>query len=394
MASGLRAKLNAMKAASQGATPAPHEPSRPSGVLVRSSRAPLDPAIYDLSPVGLRRMGWSAGRFDVRRCLFIDTETTGLSGGAGTVAFLVGVGFVDGETFVIEQYLMREYADEPELIDRLASRMAGFDCVCSFNGKNFDLPLLEARFTMCRMRQRWREWDNLDLLHPARRAWKLRIGSCRLSRIETEILGMSREDDLPGSEVPQRYFEYLKTGDESLLEDIIEHNRQDIATLATLLVKLCEINARPERLTDQRDLFSMGRSLERQGEMKPARELYRVSAMPRPAGTLAALTGERIAGMANWRQYHILRRSGDDDGAIRVLEQMIARRQMPGQACVALAKLYEHRKRDCARALEYAEMAKKYPDAEPAEEIERRLARLRGKLDAQREAGRQRHGLI
>ena len=380
MASGLRARLNAMKAAS--GNPAPElRPVRPSGVLVRTSRVPLDPAIYRLSPVGLRRMGWTGGPFDVKKCLFIDTETTGLSGGAGTVAFLVGAGCAEGDHFVIQQFLMREYADEPELIDKLSALMDRFEYVCSFNGKNFDMPLLQARFTMCRMRDRWRDLENLDLLYPARRAWKMRIGSCRLSRIETEILNMPREDDLPGSEVPERYFEFLKSGDESLLEDIVEHNRQDIATLATLLIRLCDINDRPEALTDQRDLFSMGKSLERQGELKPARELYRITAIPRPMGTLAALSGERIAGLANWRQYHILRRSGDVDGAISVLRQMLQRRQMPGSACIALSKLYEHRLGDCRQALHYANRAKSYADSEPEDALKRRIERLERKLN-------------
>ena len=375
MASSLRAKLNAMKTAQAAPKPA----VRDGGVIHRLSRVPLDEAIYDLSPVGLRRMGWTGGPFDVKRCLFMDTETTGLSGGAGTVAFLVGAGYVDGDGFAIEQFLMREYADEPDLIDRLATLMAQFDHVCTFNGGRFDMPLLEARFIMCRMRDRWRDLEDLDLLHPARRAWKLRLGSCRLARIETEILGMPRHDDLPGKDVPGRYFEFLRTGDEGLLEDIIEHNRQDIATLAALLIKLCAINAAPEQLTDQRDLFSMGRSLERQGEWKHARELYRITALPRPRGTLAALTGERIAGAANWRQYHILRRSGEYDAAVQVLKQMLQRRQMPGAACVALSKLYEHKLMDYKQALEYANMARQYPDAE--DDIDRRTARLRARME-------------
>ena len=376
MASGLRAKLNRMKTAESA--PAPRR--RGGGLLCRVSRVPLDAAIYDLPSAGLRRIGWTGPRFDIRRCLFLDTETTGLSHGAGTVAFLVGVGYVDGPELVIEQYLMREYADEPELIDRLSGCMEGFDCVCTFNGKTFDMPLLETRFTMCRMRDRWREMENLDLITPARRAWKLRLGSCRLSNLEAEILGMPREDDLPGSEVPARYFEFMKTGDEALLTDIIDHNRQDIATLSTLLIKLCEINDRPDRLTDQRDQFSLGRSLERQGELKVARELYRVSAIPRPAGTLAALTGERVAGMANWRIYLLCRKSRDWEGARDVLEQMLNRRQMPGEACVALSKLYEHRFGDEKKALQYALKAKDYPDCEPPERLEKRVMRLKRKM--------------
>ncbi len=375
MPSGLRAKLNAMK------TAAPDAPRRRAGGLIcRASRLPLDPAIHDLPAAGLRRIGWCGPRFDVDRCLFLDTETTGLSGGAGTVAFLVGVGFVDGNDFVVEQYMLRDYADEPELIDRLATRMAGFDSVCTFNGKNFDMPLLESRFTLCRMRERWRALENLDLLYPARRAWKLRLGSCRLANIETEILNLPRENDLPGSEVPARFFEFIRTGDEALLEDVVRHNRQDIATLATLLVKLCAINDRPEALTDQRDQFSMGKSLERQGELKPAREMYRISAVPRPAGTLAALNGERIAGMANWRIYLLCRRSGDWDGATAVLEQMLRRRQMPGGACIALAKICEHRLKDYPRALKYAEQSARYPDGEPPEQLRRRVERIRGKM--------------
>ena len=382
MASGLRAKLNAMK------TAAPAAPQRRGGGLMcRVSRVPLDAAVYRLPAAGLRRIGWTGPRFDVRRCLFLDTETTGLSHGAGTVAFLVGVGYADGGELVIEQYLMRDYGDEPELIDRLSARMANFDCVCTFNGKTFDMPLLETRFTMCRMRDRWRELENLDLLTPARRAWKLRLGSCRLANLEAEVLGMPREDALPGSEVPQRYFQFLKTGDESLLTDIVDHNRQDIATLATLLVRLCAVNDRPQALTDQRDQFSMGRSLERQGELGPARELYRLSAIPRPAGTLAALTGERIAGMANWRLYLIARRSRDWEAARDALEQMLNRRQMCGAVCVELAKLYEHRFRDYPRAMDYARQSARYPDGETPERLEARLARIRGKMDMEAKDG-------
>ena len=381
MASGLRAKLNMMRSSAPvAATP------RRGGVVCHVSREPLDPAILELPSTGLRRIGWCGPRFDIRRCLFLDTETTGLSGGAGTVAFLVGVGYVEGDALVIEQLMLREYADEPALLDRLGRRMADFDSVCTFNGRNFDMPLLETRFTMNRMREQWRALENLDLLYPSRRAWKLRLGSCRLCNIESEILGMPREDDLPGSEVPARFFQFLKTGEEALLEDIVRHNRQDIATLAKLLVRLCEVNDRPELLSDQRDLFSMGKSLERQGELKTARELYRASARPRPAGTLAALSGERIAGSANWRLYGLCRKSGDWTGAEEVLLQMLRRRQMPGTVCVELSKLWEHRRREYPKALEYALQSQKYPDGEPAERLAKRLDRIRRKMTQHTEA--------
>ncbi len=379
VASGLRAKLKAMGAAAD----VPKKEVRRGGLLTYVERRDLEPGIFELSGTGLRRIGWSGRTFDARKCLFLDTETTGLSGGAGTVAFLVGVGFVEGNALVIEQYLMRDYSDEPELVDRLANRMEHFDCVCTFNGKTFDMPLLEARFTMCRMRHRWQELENIDLLHPAKRTWKLRLGSCRLGRLEEIILGLERVGDLPGSEVPQRYFDFLKSGDMSLLEDVIKHNRQDIATLATLLVKLCEIYDEPERLTDKKDLFSVGKALEKQGELKPARELYRVSAIPPAAGTIAALTGEKLAGEANWRIYQIERRSKNIEGMRAVLEQMYIRKQMPVEVRVELSKLYEHRLRDCRAALRYACEARKICDVAGIEALDKRIARLEKKLNKQ-----------
>ncbi|MBQ6346916.1 MAG: ribonuclease H-like domain-containing protein [Clostridia bacterium] len=381
MASGLRAKLNMMRSSAPvEATP------RRGGLICHVTREPLDPAVFSLPSTGLRRIGWCGPRFDIRRCLFLDTETTGLSGGAGTVAFLVGVGYVEGEALVIEQLMLREYADEPALLERLGQRMADFDSVCTFNGRNFDMPLLETRFTMNRMRDRWRALENLDLLYPSRRAWKLRLGSCRLCNLEAEILGMPREDDLPGSEVPARFFQFMKTGEDALLDDIVRHNRQDIATLAKLLVRLCAINDRPDLLSDQRDQFSMGKSLERLGELRPAREMYRASARPRPAGTLAALSGERIAGSANWRLYGLCRRSGDWEGAEAVLRQMLRRRQMPGAVCTELSKLYEHRRKDYPKALEFALKSAGYPDGEPADLLEKRTARIRRKMTRQTEA--------
>ena len=381
MASGLRAKLNMMRSS----TPVEATPRR-GGLICHVTREPLDPAIFNLPSTGLRRIGWCGPRFDIRRCLFLDTETTGLSGGAGTVAFLVGVGYVEGETLVIEQLMLREYADEPALLERLGRRMADFDSVCTFNGRNFDMPLLETRFTMNRMRDRWRVLENRDLLYPSRRAWKLRLGSCRLCNLEAEILGMPREDDLPGSEVPARFFQFLKTGEDALLDDIVRHNRQDIATLAKLLVRLCAINDRPDLLSDQRDQFSMGKSLERLGELRPAREMYKASAIPRPAGTLAALSGERIAGSANWRLYGLCRRSGDWKGAEEVLLQMLRRRQLPGAVCTELSKLYEHRRKDYPKALEFALKSAGYPDGESAERLEKRTERIRRKMTMQTEA--------
>ena len=208
MASSLRNRLNLLK--QTGAAPA--APQRVGGLITYAHTQPMPEGLYAPAPEALRRMGWNGRPFDIEKCLFLDTETTGLSGGAGTVAFLVGAGYVRRGRMTVEQFFMRDYSDEPDLLYRLRALMEQHNCVVTFNGRTFDMPLLQARFVMNRMRD-YPELFHLDLLSPTRRAWKMRIESCRLSNVEQRILGLTRENDLPGAQVPERYFQYLKTGD-------------------------------------------------------------------------------------------------------------------------------------------------------------------------------------
>lgn len=379
MASGLRAKLNAITAA---APKVERKPLREGGVVFYGDRKPADKCLFDLDVDGLRRIGWQGRPFDIRKCLFLDTETTGLSGGAGTIAFLVGLGFIEDDHFVVEQYLMKDYADEAEMLSRIARRMEAFEAVCTFNGKNFDLPLLSTRFTMCRMREKWRDLEQLDLLYPSRRTWKLRLGSCKLSRLEEFILGQGRTGDLPGSEVPQRYFDFLKCGDMRLLEDIIAHNRQDIYTLGTLLAHLCQLYAHPEKEVHRADLLSMGKALEKQGELKPARELYRIAAIPAPAGSISAFSGNALAAQAAWHMYLLARRNRDYEAMREILEQMTVRRQMREKIYVELSKLYEHHYKNPQRALRYADLAARYIEPGEMEALHKRRKRLQNKIES------------
>jgi len=234
------------------------------------------------------------------------------------------------------------------------------------------------------MREEWKELDQLDLLYPARRTWKLRIGSCRLGRIEEFILGQGRTGDIPGSEVPQRYFDYLKTGDMSLLEDIIAHNRQDIYTLGTLLAHLCQLYAHPEKEVHRADLLSMGKALERQGELKPARELYRIAAIPAPAGSISSFAGNALAAQAAWHMYLLARKNRDCEAMREILEQMTMRRQMREKIYVELAKLYEHHYKNPQRALRYADLAARYIEPSEAEALQKRRERLRIKIERDR----------
>lgn len=387
MASSLRARLNAIKQSS----PAAPSPARISGLERYVDRESMPEALYHPATEALRRIGWNGRRFDIEKCLFIDTETTGLSGGAGTVAFLVGVGYINRGFMTVEQFFMRDYSDEPELLYRLKEIMERFECAVSFNGKTFDMPLIRSRFTMNRMKD-YPELFDLDLLHPARRVWKLRLESCRLSTLEERILGLQRENDLPGSEVPQRYFDFLKTGDMSLVDDIIRHNRQDIFSLGLLLDKLLNVYRDPEKQGYVQDLFSLGKALEKQGESAKARELYRLSAVPRKALSLSALKEGGVAGQANSRLFRLCLRSGDTEGAIATLEQMLSRSQMGIMPHIELAKIYEHRIKDYRKALSHTRCALRGCAPGEETEIRRREARILIKIEKAALPGRTQKG--
>ncbi|NCB05689.1 MAG: hypothetical protein EOM69_09240, partial [Clostridia bacterium] len=137
--------------------------------------------------------------------VFLDTETTGLSGGAGTLAFLVGLGHIENGRFVVRQYLMRDYGEEPYMLSAVADALSRFRMLVTFNGKSFDAPLLRSRLLINRISAGCVPALHADVLYPSRRVWKLRLGSCTLGRLEEAVLGVHREDDLPGAQVPQAY---------------------------------------------------------------------------------------------------------------------------------------------------------------------------------------------
>lgn len=283
--------------------------------------------------------------FSGRRILYLDTETTGLSGGAGTVAFLVGLGWMTEDGFEIRQYVMRDYPEEKAVLARVAEAFSRFDCVCTFNGRAFDLPLLKDRFLMNRMSPACLEVPHIDLMHIARRVWKLRLGRCNLSRLEEVILGFPRLGDLPGSEVPQRYFDFLKTGQFSLLQDVLTHNAQDVATLCTLLYHMAYLYEHPESQLFGEDLFSMGAALERFRHPEEARRCFRLCTQ----GKMRAESQLRLA--QSWR------RSGERGQARAVWEHMIERREGGVTPYVELAKHYEHVEKNLPAALEMTRRA-------------------------------------
>ncbi|MCG6920156.1 MAG: ribonuclease H-like domain-containing protein [Acidobacteria bacterium] len=279
------------------------------------------------------------GDFDLGDAVFLDTETTGLAGGTGTAAFLIGAGWVEGDRFVVRQYFMRDYHEEAALLQGLADDLAGFSRIVTYNGKAFDVPLLEARFHLNRSLFPLAEAPHLDLLHPARRLWKARLESCRLQSLELALLGLRRHGDIPGDEIPQVYFDWVRRRDARMLARVFEHNRQDIVSLAALAVLACQW-VEESQAEDPRDVYSLARVLERAHLFERSEEEYR------RAVTLGA--GD-LEGPALLRLGLRAKRAGDFARAADLWEE--AGKAGEPEGWRELAMHHEHRTRDLEAAL-------------------------------------------
>lgn len=313
--------------------------------------------------------------------LFLDTETTGLSGGVGTIAFQIGVGYFNASSFVVEQFLMHDYPEEPQMLSRLSSLMKRFSVLCTFNGRTFDVPLLKSRFLMNRIASAPFPEVHADVLYPARRIWKLRLKRCTLGNLEEQLLHVQRDDDLPGAQVPQTYFQYLKDGNFAPLEKILEHNKQDIVSLAQLFYFMCRQVAMPETMADGEDLFSLARAMEKAGSTQKAMHCYRLS-------TRTTMRTEAMHAMGRMEK-----RQGHTESAVKLYQTMLSQGSDPVGACEALAKLYEHQLRDIPSAISYTRQAllllsepslfRNEAVQERQSALQYRYARLRRKLSAQ-----------
>ena len=308
----------------------------------------------------------------LEQLLFLDTETTGLSGGAGTVAFLVGMGYFENGQFLVQQCLMRDYAQEGDLLEEVLLRLQKAAALVTFNGRVFDLPLLESRLTMNRMKDRYTPLPHIDLLPLARSIWRLRLRKCSLSALEENVFGMKRQDDLPGALVPQTFFEFLKTKDMALIEPVLCHNCQDIKSLPDLMARLMSGFAAPDLLPHPQDTFSVGRVMEKRGNTEKAHRCYRAA----DRGGMSQLARLTLADS--------LRRQKRFAEAAALYEKMVSAGQGGALPCIALAKLYEHRFSDPERALEWTRkaLARANPaDTKIMQDTQKRALRLLNKID-------------
>lgn len=315
--------------------------------------------------------------WDYRKLLFLDTETTGLSGGAGTVAFEIGLGWIEPRGMVIRQYVMRDYDEEPAMLSEIAEVFSRFDTVITFNGKSFDLPLLESRMTMNWIRLHVTAWPHFDLLHAARRVYKLRLGRCSLGALEAAVLDSERVDDLPGALVPQRYFDFLKTREFALLEDVLRHNKQDVQSLAELTGHLCAVFREPQRLEHEEDLFGVGKTLLRTGRTEKGRRC------------LCIVGHSTLSSQAHMVLSMSYKKERDWPLAVSTWQEMISHGEGGVWPYIELAKYYEHGCRDYENALSCAQHALSFSlnsgllrGGDPAqdEQILKRIARLKKRL--------------
>lgn len=309
---------------------------------------------------------------------FLDTEATGLAGGSGTYAFLIGVGAIEPAGFRLRQFFMRDYGDEPSLLFRLAEHLQQFDVLITYNGKTYDQPLLETRFRMSRARPPFNRMEHLDLLFGARRLWKLRLESCRLVDLENRILGVERQGDLPGEMIPYCYFDFLRTKQAFQLIPIFHHNAIDILSLAclTAIVPLAFRSPEEANFRHGADLIGLARWLRQAERNEEALRLFRRAvAMGLPDDLLFRTL---------WDIAALERRLGCDAAALAAMAELAgSRNPFRVRALEELAKHYEHRERNYAMALEMTRSALAFEDT-PA--IRKREERLKARLNKPRSA--------
>ena len=315
------------------------------------------------------------------RFAFLDTETSGLSGGTGTYAFMVGIArFIDGQ-FVLRQFFMRDPAEEPAMLEAIAQFLAPAQALVTFNGKAFDAPLLTTRYRLHQIPVPYEGYSHLDLLPLARRLWRDRLESRALKYLEQHILGLTRSsEEVPGYEIPWLYFDYLKSGDARPLAGVFYHNAMDVVAMAALLAYVNEIVQNPYegRVEHGLDFIALGKLFEDLGHSEEAARLFE-------RGLELNLT-EADFGLAVKRLSILQKRRGDFNEAIRLWEDAAANGHI--YAHIEMAKYYEHKCRDVKNALKWTRSALEHVEHAnlPAyvrkhwlDEIAHRLARLERK---------------
>lgn len=316
-----------------------------------------------------------------RDYLFLDTETTGLNG-AGTLAFMVGTGFFDGDAFVVRQYFLRDPGDEPAMLLLLDELLQSFAGLVTFNGRSFDVPLLDGRYLMNRMRCALTERAHIDLLPPARRLWRQRFDSCALGSLESNLLGLKRtEEDVPGWLIPGLYYEYLQNGDGRNMARVFYHNRIDMLSMVTLAARVAKLFSAPQEADHPLELLALGKWKADLGYVEEAEAALRMAATPE--------LDTDYFHEALLRLGALLKRAERREEAVTVWQQAAVTSFEDVNAHVELAKHYEWQTGELDQALFWTEQAlalvgsgNEAKGAPIRAELVHRKERLRRKLGA------------
>ncbi|MEW6377167.1 MAG: ribonuclease H-like domain-containing protein [Thermodesulfobacteriota bacterium] len=308
---------------------------------------------------------------DLRKALFLDTETTGLAGGTGTFAFMVGLGFFQEDGFIVQQFFMRDYSEERASLSLVNDLLESFQFLVTFNGRYYDIPLLETRFILSRMTSKIKQMPNFDLLYPSRKIWKGAYDNCRLVTLESKLLGMERVDDVSSEWIPYLYFDYLRTGDAQRIHQVFYHNRMDILTMVALAGRIHLIYHDPEAAKPRKGVehFALGRLFYEHGHLEKAIPCFEIA--------LKRCDDDLSWEVMKWLS-RTFKKTGQGEKARSLWEAMI---DWPYQKDVfpyiELAKYHEHRLKDCERAIAYVEKALEQTRSYQPKEIELLLHRRR-----------------
>jgi uncharacterized protein len=320
---------------------------------------------------------------DLEQFVFIDTETTGLAGGTGTYTFMIGAGRFEGDQFRLAQFFLRDPAEELAQLSAFEKFVAPCEAIVSFNGKSFDMPLLNNRFIINGWPPPLKDAGHLDLLHLARRLWRARLPSRALGDLEAKILGAKRsEHDVPGWMVADLYFDYLHTGDARPLKGVFYHNEIDVVSMAALLNHMSGLLSEPlgPHVEYGLDIIAIGKLYADLGHLETAAGIYQ-----------HGLSHADVHQEAYWKALNelsfLLKKRGDFAQALDLWQQAAENEHI--YAHVELAKFYEHSAKDILKAKEWTDAALEIirtPNQSAIEsarwlpELEHRLARLHRKL--------------
>jgi uncharacterized protein YprB with RNaseH-like and TPR domain len=335
------------------------------------------------------------------RTIFIDLETTGLSGGAGTVAFLVGCGYFDLGAFQVRQFLLTSYASERALLSAVADFFEGADLIVTYNGKTFDVPVMETRWMFHRLQMPLDSVPHFDVLHPARRLWRARAragdpddSGCRLATLERTLFNVTRVGDVGGFEIPGRFFQFLRSGDPRPLEPVLEHNRLDLVSLAVVMARAVElVRDGHAACRDSAEALALGRVYERAATDERVRDRMNVLARAESCYRRAAesrateVRGEALYRLAlrhrrerRFAEAAVIWREVIDLTEPRASRRIAGLHELRQFAAEALAIHHEHRERDLGSARELALFALEEADGRRADGMRHRLARIDRKI--------------